>query len=45
MGLIRRAHVLVLVSLLTACTALPSAGDGSRYRCDRNGDNEQRVAC
>lgn len=32
------------LALLAACAA-PAESTGSYYRCDRNGEREQRVAC
>jgi len=38
------AAAAAAVALLAACAA-PAESTGSFYRCDRNGEREQRVAC
>ena len=44
--MLRCACLLVVTSLfLGACAAPVESAMGSLYRCDRNGDREQRVAC
>jgi hypothetical protein len=44
--MLRCACLLVVTSLfLGACAAPVASATGSLYRCDRNGDREQRVAC
>jgi len=35
----------VAATLLTACATSPTSSPDSFYRCDRNGEREQRVAC
>jgi len=43
--MMRLIYLLALAAaLLTACAMSPTSPD-SFYRCDRNGEREQRVAC
>jgi hypothetical protein len=33
------------IALLTACATSPDGPPGTYYKCNRNGDREQRAAC
>ena len=37
--------LLAVVAALAACATSPASRPDSFYRCDRNGEREQRVAC
>jgi len=46
-GVMRRRLIclLAVVAALAACATSPASKPDSFYRCDRNGEREQRVAC